>query len=283
MALKDILAFIELPLEPPSEPAALTPALAQAIELAREPAARLRVVVSTPRIFAPSSMLFTGFTEELAARANEAAEAAAANLAAAARTALGAAGLHGEVTSGCDPIELALGDVARLGRAADLIVVDRAAAPLDSRGSVFSAALFETGRPVLLPASNAARAARVRKVLLAWDGSRSATRAAQAALGLFAPAAEIVLATVEGEKSLAGRLSAEDMAAHLARHGARVTTVALPMFDGVAVTLERHAEAIGADVIAMGGFATPRWRELLFGGVTREVMLAARFPVMLAN
>jgi nucleotide-binding universal stress UspA family protein len=283
MALKDILAFVELALEPPSEPAALTPALTQAIALARQPGARLRVVVSTPRIFAPSSMLFTGFTEELAARANEAAEAAAANLAAAARSALAAAGLHGEVTSGCDPIELALGEVARLGRAADLILVDRAAAPLDSRGSVLSTALFETGRPVMLPASGGAPVARVGKVLLAWDGSRAASRAAQAALWLFAPGADIVLASVEGEKSLEGKLSAEDMAVHLGRHGARVATVALPMIDGVAVTLERHAEAIGADIIAMGGYATPRWRELLFGGVTREVMLAARFPVMLAN
>jgi nucleotide-binding universal stress UspA family protein len=75
-----------------------------------------------------------------------------------------------------------------------------------------------------------------------------------------------------------------DIAAYLARHGINVTVDTLPSAGrSVVQVLQQHAVDVASDVIVMGAYGHSRLRELVFGGVTRSMLEAARPPVLMAH
>jgi len=51
----------------------------------------------------------------------------------------------------------------------------------------------------------------------------------------------------------------------------------------VAYSLLDHARAVGADLLVAGGYGRSRFRELLLGGATRELMQTTHIPVLFAH
>jgi nucleotide-binding universal stress UspA family protein len=47
--------------------------------------------------------------------------------------------------------------------------------------------------------------------------------------------------------------------------------------------LIQAAHEFGADLLIMGAYSHSRFRELVFGGVTRQVLLACDLPVLLLH
>lgn len=172
--------------------------------------------------------------------------------------------------------------VGRRGRVFDLIVVGRPSD--DPRGphmSVFEAALFESGRPVLLaPPSPPERVGR--NILIAWNGSTEQARATAFAMPFLLRAERVSILTVHGA-TVPGP-SGEDMADMLKLHGvaAEVMTLEGDLRTAGAIILER-ARALGCDLVVKGAYTQSRLRQLIFGGPTRHLVTHADLPMLMAH
>jgi nucleotide-binding universal stress UspA family protein len=185
------------------------------------------------------------------------------------------------------PIEAAVAH----GRCADLIVVgqpDLAYAGWSLAARLVAAVLFETGRPTLVVPHVGAPATTGKNVLVAWDGGREASRALADAMPLLVRASQVTVACLDPGASARGADAAARarLAAYLQRHGvtARIDHDNLGEGD-VAVgdwLLSRVAD-LGGDLIVMGGYGQPRWREQLLGGATRALLSTMTVPVLMAH
>jgi nucleotide-binding universal stress UspA family protein len=146
--------------------------------------------------------------------------------------------------------------------------------------------LYESGRPVYLVSNAPAGPAPVERVLLAWNGSREAARAAFDALPFLTAAKEVEIFTVDPpENAMQSRdFCGAELASTLSRHGIKIT-VSSGSSGGhsVAETLNRRASEIDAGLIVMGAYSHSRLRQRLFGGVTSAMMRHARVPALMSR
>jgi nucleotide-binding universal stress UspA family protein len=176
-------------------------------------------------------------------------------------------------------------EVLRFGRLSDLTVIARPGAE-DEGGltTTFDAALFDSGRPVLLvPGVPAAELGAT--VAIAWDRSREATLAVGAALPLLTAAKKVVILTA---RELGGEPGSEvepsELAAYLALHGVDARTWAFAAGPGsLGDALLEEAGKAGANLLVMGAYGHSRLREMVLGGVTRSILTAADLPVFLMH
>jgi nucleotide-binding universal stress UspA family protein len=153
-------------------------------------------------------------------------------------------------------------------------------APL--RTAMFERILFESGRPVLLVPPTWRQKTLGRTILVAWDGSREATRAIADAQPLLTACDNVFLVTID--KDSRGGLAITDIAAHLRRLGLRCQqrTVSGSDRDTSTALLEECA-AVGADLIIMGGYGHSRLQEKLFGGVTQSLLATSPTPLLMSR
>jgi len=170
--------------------------------------------------------------------------------------------------------------IANAGRVVDLIVIGKPDAETETPlAATLDAALFDTGRPVLV----AAAAATVigSRIALAWNGSAQAARVVAAAKPFLRLADQVAVVTV-GE--IGRSASATDLVAYLAHHEVRAVHEALAADHAtVAATLLAYAGRTQTDLLVMGAYGHSRLREMILGGATRDVLAAATLPVLLAH
>jgi nucleotide-binding universal stress UspA family protein len=141
-----------------------------------------------------------------------------------------------------------------------------------------------TGRPVLVVPRYGTFEAVGSRVLVAWNGSREATRAVHDALPLLERAVKVTVLSIDPEGPERARDPGADLALHLARHGitaeaASTRTQDVPAGD---VLLSRAFD-LGADLIVMGAYGHSRMREMVLGGVTRHLLQHMTVPVLLSH
>jgi len=173
--------------------------------------------------------------------------------------------------------------VGNYGRAFDMIVMNRpdANSPVLYHRALESG-LFESGRPMLLaPPSPPERFAT--NVLIAWNGSTEQARAVALAMPLLERAERVTVLTVTGGTGVPGP-SADHMIRYLQRNGipAEPLTVGLDGKNTGEAILEA-AQTLACDLLIKGAFTQSRLRQMVFGGATRHVMVAATLPVLLAH
>jgi nucleotide-binding universal stress UspA family protein len=179
----------------------------------------------------------------------------------------------------------AAGTFGRLARRFDLSVVAQAEPDkLPGRELIIEAALFESGRPVLVVPYIQSGGLKLDRVLVAWDGSRNAARAIADALPLLARAKAVEVVVVAGEPGKSDELPGADIAHHLARHGLKVNLqkIVSPEVD-VPNTILSHAADAGTDFIVMGGYGHSRLREFVLGGATRGILSSMTVPVLMSH
>ena len=171
--------------------------------------------------------------------------------------------------------------VAERARFFDFVVLGRSARVIDeSSSNTIEAVLARSGRPVLLaPAEAPANIGYV--VALAWNGSPQAVRALAASLPLLAAAERILVITV-GDGNNGDIPSVLD---HLAWHGitAKYCHVPATSNESTGILLLNAAHEASADILVMGGYGHQRWREALFGGVTRDIVGTSLVPLLLMH
>lgn len=172
--------------------------------------------------------------------------------------------------------------VSQRARVSDICVVGRASPGRDnSTTRVIEAALFDSGRPVLIAPAQPSTSVG-SDVDVAWNRSAAAARALNMAMPLFDKADRIRLVYVDtGSKQ---GPSAEEAAAYVERHGyaVEVKTMA-PHSHGVGSTLLRYAHTQNSSLLVMGAYSHSRLREIVLGGVTRHVLENATMPVLMVH
>jgi nucleotide-binding universal stress UspA family protein len=176
-------------------------------------------------------------------------------------------------------------EFAALARHFDLTVVQQPNPDtLGDEEMMIEAALFRSGRPVLvIPYTQSAGFACTR-VMVAWDGSVPAARALASALPILKRAGKILLVTVDERRKQADvDLPGFNISRHLARHSIAAELVRLPSAGDVANTLLSHLADSGADLLVMGAYGHSRLREFILGGATKGIMAAMTVPVLMAH
>lgn len=151
---------------------------------------------------------------------------------------------------------------------------------------IFSALLFESGRPVLMIPPHHPLELPIAHAVVAWQPTREATRALHDALPLLREARSVDVLTVEPliSESHHGEQPGADIATHLARHGLKVNVVVRHrQQETVATALLRHAADSGAQLLVAGGYGHSRLRQWALGGTTRELVQAIHLPILFAH
>ena len=149
---------------------------------------------------------------------------------------------------------------------------------------IVEAALFDSGRPVLIVPYIQRAGLKLDRVMVCWDGGRSAARAVADAMPFIvrAKAAEVVIVTSEPTKS--NEMPGADIAHHLARHGTKVEIKPIVTAEiDVTSTILSHAADASADFLVMGGYGHSRLREFVLGGVTRGILTSMTVPTLMSH
>ena len=172
--------------------------------------------------------------------------------------------------------------VGNYGRVFDLIILGRPAKGRQGpRMATLEAALFDSGRPVLLAPPAPARSIG-EKILIAWNCSTEQARATAFAMPLLRKAARVVICTVEGA-TVPGP-TGEQMARNLLRNGVPAESmIVAPGQRRAGEVVLAQADALGCDLIVKGAYTQSRLRQMIFGGTTQHILTNATVPVLLAH
>lgn len=169
-------------------------------------------------------------------------------------------------------------------RVSDLAVLTQHGAPGIGAQILQQAAIFDSGRPVLLAPGVRPLVRLPQRILVAWDATPASVRAIHGALPLIGAATETIIATVTDDKELRAGQSGIELAHLLARHGAKPRFMALQR--GSASVLERLLAAAAdteAEMLVMGAARHAPLHNLMLGSATQDVLATVpALPVFLA-
>lgn len=172
----------------------------------------------------------------------------------------------------------------------DLIVMgqrDTSMEAMEGQEQLVDQVVMDAGRPVLVvPYAGNFRTVG-RKIMVAWNGSREATRAVNDALPFLQKAREVEIMAINPRKGGSaghGEVPGADIALHLARHDVKANAehIFSDDIDPGSVLLSRAADE-GIDLIVMGAYGRSRLRELVLGGATRHLLRHMTVPVLMSH
>lgn len=144
--------------------------------------------------------------------------------------------------------------------------------------------VLAVGRPVLVIPRYGSFPRVGGQVLVAWNGSREATRAVHDALPLLCRADRVAVLSIDPGGDADRRVPGADIALHLARHGVTVRTESISGADiAVGELVLSYAADHEIDLIVMGAYGHTRLREMVLGGATRTLLRHMTVPVLLSH
>jgi nucleotide-binding universal stress UspA family protein len=180
----------------------------------------------------------------------------------------------------------AVESVSLHARYADLVVAGQ---PNDADASgvepdFIERILLAAGRPVLVVPYAGSFADAGKRVLVAWNASREATRALTDSIPLLREAEAVHVIAFDPAGAAHGAVPGADIGLYLARHGIKVTVSqqSAPDVDVGNQLLSRAAD-LDADLIVMGAWGHSRLQELVLGGVTRTILQSMTVPVLMSH
>jgi nucleotide-binding universal stress UspA family protein len=270
--IKDILVKLS--------PASFDHAGAYAISLAAACAAHVTGIAFAyePEVMPPSEQGARRFV-----RVREQNEEAASVAAAAFEKQADAAGATASARALTTTLSAAYNLFGRIARRFDLAVVGQDDPDKEqSEALVAEGALFESGRPLVMVPYIHKAGIKLDRVMVCWDGSRTAARATADAMPLLMRAGQVDVVTVEQAKS--DEVPGADVAQHLARHGLKVAVERIARGEvDVKDALLNYAADSAADLIVMGGYGHSRMREFILGGVTRGMLASMTVPTLMSH
>ena len=145
--------------------------------------------------------------------------------------------------------------------------------------------LMGSGRPILVVPRSGRFESVGDHVLVAWNGSHEATRAATDALPLLQLARRVDLVWFQeaGELKAHAALRMADFIGWLQRHGVDALALQVEGSNHIGKSLIELAASRVADLIVMGAYGHSRLTELALGGVTRTMLEDMRVPVLMSH
>jgi nucleotide-binding universal stress UspA family protein len=167
------------------------------------------------------------------------------------------------------------------GRLADLIAVPKPDRDRNIGSNSLKAALFRTGRPVMMCPDTAEVSADLGASLtLGWNGSMEASRAVALTMDLIAKATRVTILAGKGAEPHGA--TTEDLVGYLALHGVTAEVRRFSAKNPGAALLS-ETKAAGATMLVMGAYGDSHERETLFGGNTQTVVDDADIPVVMVH
>lgn len=171
--------------------------------------------------------------------------------------------------------------IKRHGRVADLICVAKPDVDRNLGTNTLKAALFNTGRPVMMcPLRATPPETLCDKVAIAWNGSIESSRAVASTLGILEQASEVTI--LSGGIEVNGADSANLLSYLLAR-GVNAKVKKLESVNKVGKELLKYCSESEIDTLIMGAYSDSHERETFFGGNTQHVVDHAEIPVVLVH
>ncbi|MEQ8666590.1 MAG: universal stress protein [Rhodospirillales bacterium] len=166
-------------------------------------------------------------------------------------------------------------------RLADLVVFSRSGTVDINQEMLLSTILFDGGRPVtLFPAAD--MDADIKHAAIAWDGSKQAARAVAMAMPVLAAMDEISVVTIHEHSK--DHVDPNELARTLRANKMTAEAVGVDLGGAPKPTMLRdELVRTGAGIVVMGAYGHSRLREMIFGGVTRDVLENFALPVILAH
>ena len=178
------------------------------------------------------------------------------------------------------------GILSTFARRFDLSVFMQSEANGVDNDDMIEACLFESGRPLFVVPYIQKDGLKLDRVVCCWDGSRAAARAINDGLPLLVKATAVDLLIVLNEKTNTAPnvIRGAEMAKHLARHDVKVQIETIPAADiDVCSAILSYVADISATLIVMGGYGHAKLREVILGGVTRDMLKSMTVPVFMSH
>lgn len=172
--------------------------------------------------------------------------------------------------------------IGSFGRVFDLIVLGQPGSGDEPpRLATVEAALFESGRPVLL-VPPALPASIGERIVIAWNGSTETARTIALAMPLLAQASQIKVLTLEGWN--VDGPSGDELASRLQKNGIKAEAVTRSVRGrSPGEDILECAAAFHADLLVKGAYTQSRLRQFIFGGATSHILTHAKLPVLMAH
>jgi nucleotide-binding universal stress UspA family protein len=174
------------------------------------------------------------------------------------------------------------------GMAADLVIASQV-----DRGDSFGVELdfverlvMGLGRPLLLVPNAMTSRTLCGKVLIGWNGTREAARAAFDAIPLLQQAEAVTITWVDPQKTLEAprTVPCAELATALTRHNITATAEGFPTAGLTAgQALKMRALDLGADLLVMGAYGHTRISEFVFGGATDFMLKDMPIPILMSR
>ncbi|KIM00391.1 Universal stress protein family tandem domain [Paramagnetospirillum magnetotacticum MS-1] len=175
--------------------------------------------------------------------------------------------------------------VALHARYTDLAVIGQGQAD-SSAPRLADELIMSVGRPVLVVPFAGRFPSLGRKVMVAWNGGREATRAIHDAMPLLVSAEVVHVIAINPEHGMAGHgdIPGADICLHLSRHGVKAVCEHVVSDDlNVGEMLLSRLADEDVDLMVMGGYGSSRLREMVLGGATRHMLNSMTVPVLFSH
>lgn len=169
--------------------------------------------------------------------------------------------------------------IKRHGRLADLLAVAKPDRDRNLGTNTLKAALFSSGRPVLLCPVEAPPADFTEHVAVAWNGSLEVARAVALALPILDRAERATVFDGGGGEGADGRAFAR----YLDQRGIAAARQEIVAGDDPGAALLAAAKAAGASLLVMGAYGHSRDLEAVLGGATQVVVDKTDLPIVFAH
>ena len=169
------------------------------------------------------------------------------------------------------------------GRVSDVIAVPRpklkkGVVRRSPMGKAIEAILLGTGRPVLIEPPKA-KVRKCSRIAIGWNNSSECSRAVAMTMPWIAEMDEVTVLVSKKRKP-----GVKALAEYLAWYEVKTNIVLL---DGkgksIGEAMLNACSEVNADFLIVGGFSHARARELLFGGVTRHLLMHSNIVTIMAH
>ncbi len=176
--------------------------------------------------------------------------------------------------------------LVRYTRATDLMILGQG--DEDRRDDLSAGAadrvVLEAGAPILVVPRGGWDQTVGRRVLIAWNGSRESARAVRDSIHLIGNADDVEVLWIGARSEELSLAMGAEIVDYLVRHdiAAKLGTVTGKDRDAGSVLLER-AQTTDRDVLVMGGYGHSRFREIILGGATHQILRDSAIPVLMSH
>ena len=146
--------------------------------------------------------------------------------------------------------------------------------------------MIHSGRPILFMPYIGAKKIICEKAIIAWDGTPSVSRSVHDAIPLLVSMRQVYILVVQSKKQKESKkdVLVDGLAYHLEHHGinAKIRLIN-PGDNSVSSIIQNQISENNIDLLVMGGYGTPSFKQKVLGGVSKQLLTSMVVPVVMSH